>query len=137
MATRNGLVKKTPLEQYSRPMKRGIIAIKLREGDELVDVAVAKTGDEIVLSTARGQAIRFRQSAARPMGRNTSGVKGIKLRGGDSLVGMVVADPDAQLLTVCANGYGKRTPFGPNSPRVGRSRTTPRRSRPRPKRRSA
>ena len=102
MATKNGLVKKTPLEQYSRPMKRGIIAINLREGDELVDAAVAKTGDEIVLSSSRGQAIRFRQSAARPMGRSASGVRGIKLRGGDSLVGMVVADPDAQLLTVCA-----------------------------------
>jgi DNA gyrase subunit A len=119
MATRNGLVKKTPLEQYGRPMKRGIIAINLREGDELVDAAVAKTGDEIVLSSARGQAIRFRQSAARPMGRSASGVRGIKLRGGDTLVGMVVANPDAQLLTVCANGFGKRTPFGPNSPESG------------------
>jgi len=119
MATRNGLVKKTPLEQYGRPMKRGIIAINLREGDELVDAAVAKTGDEIVLSSARGQAIRFRQSAARPMGRSASGVRGIKLRSGDSVVGMVVANPDAQLLTVCANGFGKRTPFGPNSPEAG------------------
>jgi DNA gyrase subunit A len=116
MATKNGLVKKTPLEAYGRPMKRGIIAISLREGDELVDAAVAKTGEEIVLSSARGQAIRFRQSAVRAMGRSASGVRGIKLRGGDSLVGMVVANPDAQLLTVCANGYGKRTPFGPNSP---------------------
>ncbi|MEX2141798.1 MAG: DNA gyrase subunit A [Pirellulales bacterium] len=116
MATKNGLVKKTPLEQYGRPMKRGIIAINLREGDELVDAAVAKTGDEIVLSSARGQAIRFRQSAARPMGRSASGVRGIKLRAGDSVVGMVVASPDAQLLTVCAKGFGKRTPFGPNSP---------------------
>jgi DNA gyrase subunit A len=119
MATKNGLVKKTPLEQYGRPMKRGIIAINLREGDELVDAAVAKTGDEIVLSSARGQAIRFRQSAARPMGRSASGVRGIKLRAGDSLVGMVVANPDAQLLTVCAKGFGKRTPFGPNSPESG------------------
>jgi DNA gyrase subunit A len=119
MATRNGLVKKTPLEQYGRPMKRGIIAVNLREGDELVDAAVAKTGDEIVLSSARGQAIRFRQSAARPMGRSASGVRGIKLRSGDSVVGMVIANPEAQLLTVCANGYGKRTPFGPNSPESG------------------
>jgi DNA gyrase subunit A len=59
-------------------------------------------------------AIRFKQSDARPMGRNSSGVKGIKLVGDDTVVGMVVADPDATLLTVCANGYGKRTPFGPN-----------------------
>ncbi len=114
MATANGLVKKTPLEAYSRPMKNGIIAIKLREGDALVDVVVAKSGDELVLSTAHGMAIRFKQSDARPMGRNSSGVKGIKLVGDDKVVGMVVADPDATLLTVCANGYGKRTPFGPN-----------------------
>lgn len=115
MATRRGLVKKTPLDQYSRPKKGGIIAIKLREDDELVDVVVTKPGDEIVLSTAKGMAIRFSEADARPMGRNTSGVKGISLGSGDHLVGMVVADPDATLLTVCENGYGKRTPFGPNS----------------------
>lgn len=114
MATARGLVKKTPLAAYSRPMKTGIIAIKLREGDALVDVVVTKPGDELVLATAHGMAIRFKQSDARPMGRNSSGVKGIKLIGDDTVVGMVVADPDATLLTVCANGYGKRTPFGPN-----------------------
>ncbi len=116
MATASGLVKKTPLKAYSRPMKTGIIAIKLREGDELVDVVVAQPGDELVLSTAHGMAIRFRQSDARAMGRNATGVKGINLIGDDRVIGMVVADPDACLLTVCANGYGKRTPFGPNSP---------------------
>ncbi len=116
MATAGGLVKKTPLKAYSRPMKTGIIAIKLREGDELVDVVVTEPGDEIVLSTAHGMAIRFRESDARAMGRNASGVKGIKLIGDDKVIGMVVADPDACLLTVCENGYGKRTPFGPNSP---------------------
>jgi len=115
MATRSGLVKKTPLDKYSRPMRGGIIAIKLREDDELVDVAVTKTGEEVVLSTARGMAIRFSESDVRPMGRNTSGVKGISLTPGDQLVGMVVAEPDCTLLTVCANGYGKRTLFGPNS----------------------
>ena len=114
MATSRGLVKKTPLKAYSRPLKSGIIAIKLREGDALVDVVVAKPGDELVLATARGKAIRFKQSDARPMGRNSSGVKGIRLMADDSVVGMVVADPNATLLTVCANGYGKRTPFGPN-----------------------
>jgi DNA gyrase subunit A len=116
MATRRGLVKKTPLEQYSRPLKGGIIAIKLREDDELVDVAVTQKGDEVVVSTKNGMAIRFNESDARPMGRNTSGVKGINLTTGDELVGMVVADPDATLLTACEHGYGKRTPFGPNSP---------------------
>src|SRR6185437_8463314 len=118
MATRGGLVKKTPLAQYSRPQRNGIIAIKLKENDELVDVAITKAGDEVVLSTARGMAIRFPESNARPMGRNTSGVKGIKLSTGDALVGMVVADPDATLLTVCQRGYGKRTFFGPNNPEL-------------------
>jgi DNA gyrase subunit A len=115
MATRGGLVKKTELKAYSRPLKSGIIAIKLREDDELVDVAITKPGDEIILATAHGMAIRFNEADARPMGRNTSGVKGISLGKDDHLVGMVVADPDATLLTACQNGYGKRTPFGPNA----------------------
>ncbi|MBI3840200.1 MAG: DNA gyrase subunit A [Planctomycetia bacterium] len=115
MATRAGLVKKTALDKFSRPMKGGIIAIKLREDDEVVDVAITKKGDEVVLSTARGMAIRFSEADARPMGRNTSGVKGIRLGKDDRLVGMVVAEPDATLLTACLNGYGKRTLFGPNS----------------------
>jgi DNA gyrase subunit A len=119
MATRKGLVKKTPLEDYSRPKKGGIIAIKLREDDELVDVVVAKEGDEVVMSSARGQAIRFRQSLARAMGRVSSGVIGIRLRGDDQVVGMVIADPTATLLTVCEHGYGKRTPFGPNAEAEG------------------
>jgi DNA gyrase subunit A len=112
MATRKGLVKKTALEAYSRPKRGGIIAIKLREDDELVDVTVTKPGDEVVLATSNGMAIRFSEADARPMGRNTSGVKGIKLKRGDELVGMVVADPETTLLTACENGYGKRTTFG-------------------------
>lgn len=115
MATRSGLVKKTDLAKFSRPMKGGIIAIKLREDDEVVDVAITKKGDEIVLATAKGMAIRFSEADARPMGRNTSGVKGISLGADDQLVGMVVAEPEATLLTACENGYGKRTTFGPNS----------------------
>ncbi len=115
MSTRKGLVKKTPLEQYSRPKKGGIIAIKLRDDDELVDAKVVGPGDEVILVTAGGMAIRFRESDSRPMGRNTSGVKGIGLVGDDEVVGMVVANPDSTLLTVCENGYGKRTPFGPNA----------------------
>jgi DNA gyrase subunit A len=115
MATRKGLVKKTELKAYSRPLKSGIIAIKLKEDDELIDVAITKTGDEIVIATANGMAIRFSEADARPMGRNTSGVKGVSLSKGDHLVGMVVADPEATLLTACLNGYGKRTPFGPNA----------------------
>ncbi|MGI9516613.1 MAG: DNA gyrase subunit A [Pirellulaceae bacterium] len=113
MATRNGLVKKTELKAYSRPKRNGIIAIKLREDDELIDVVVTKKGDDIILSTASGMAIRFDESDARPMGRNTSGVKGVALSEGDQLVGMVVVtDPEATLLTACEHGYGKRTYFG-------------------------
>jgi DNA gyrase subunit A len=115
MATRKGLVKKTELKAYRRPLKSGIIAIKLKEDDELVDVVITKPGDEIVLATAGGMAIRFDEADARPMGRNTSGVKGITLIKDDHLVGMVVADPEATLLTACLHGYGKRTPFGPNA----------------------
>ena len=115
MATRDGLVKKTPLEAYSRPKKGGIIAIKLRDGDELVDVVVTKPGDEVVLATSSGMAIRFSESDARSMGRNTSGVKGINLSKDDKLVGMVVAEDDATLLTACQHGYGKRTQFGVSS----------------------
>ena len=115
MVTKSGLVKKTPLSAYGRPRSNGIIAIKLREDDEIIDVLVAKKGDEIILSTTNGMAIRFKESDARPMGRNTSGVKGISLTKGDSVVGMVVADPEATLLTACEKGYGKRTTFGPHA----------------------
>jgi DNA gyrase subunit A len=114
MATKKGLVKKTSLEQYSRPKSGGIIGIALEEGDSLVDVVSVKAGDEVVLATKLGMAIRFSEADARAMGRNTYGVKGINLGEGDEIVGMVVTDPDGALLTVCENGYGKRTPFGAN-----------------------
>lgn len=115
MATKEGLVKKTPLDAYSRPKKGGIIAIKLREEDELVDVVVVGPDDQVLLATAGGKAIRFSESDARSMGRNTSGVKGIRLKQDDTVVGMVVADPSATLLTICEQGYGKRTWFGAGS----------------------
>jgi DNA gyrase subunit A len=115
MATRRGLVKKTPLTEYSRPKAGGIIGISLEEGDSLIDVVVTKAGDEVVLCTRNGMAIRFDQADARPMGRNTRGVKGIALAKDDEVVGLVVADAEGYLLTVCENGYGKRTPFGPNT----------------------
>lgn len=114
MATANGLIKKTPLSAYSRPRNSGIIAIKLRDDDQLIDVLVSKSGDELVMSTRNGMAIRFPESDVRPTGRNTSGVKGITLSRGDQVIGTVVADPDATLLTACEKGYGKRTNFGPN-----------------------
>jgi len=112
LATRSGMVKKTPLEQYRRRRTKGLIAVKLREGDELIGAVVTRPGDELLLATSSGMAIRFPESDARPMGRDTSGVRGIKLRKNDQLVGIVVADPEATLLTVCEKGYGKRTPFG-------------------------
>jgi DNA gyrase subunit A len=122
MATKDGTVKKTELAAYSRPMKGGIIAIKLEETkdekevvtgrDELIEVVKVTKGQDVVLSTASGMAIRFSEADARPMGRNTMGVKGISLTGKDHVVGLVVAEEDATLLSVCENGYGKRTPFG-------------------------
>jgi DNA gyrase subunit A len=115
MATRKGLVKKTPLADYSRPKQGGIIGIALEEGDSLAEVVLTRPGDEVVLCTRKGMAIRFAESQARAMGRNTRGVKGITLTAGDELAGMVVVDPAGYLLTVCENGYGKRTPFGPNT----------------------
>ena len=116
IACASGTVKKTPLEQYRRRRTKGLIAVKLKEGDELIGAVVTQPGDELVLATASGMAIRFPESDARPMGRDTSGVRGIKLGKGDSLVGLVVADPSATLLTVCEKGYGKRTPFGAGTP---------------------
>lgn len=113
MGTKNGTVKKTALSAYSRPMKGGIIAIKLDEGDELIDVRIVSGGDDVVLATQGGMSIRFSHHDARPMGRATRGVRGISLSSGDAVVGLVVADPQMTLLTVCENGYGKRTPFGP------------------------
>lgn len=115
MATKNGLVKKTELEAYSRPKQGGIIGIALEEGDALMSVVLTRPGDEVVLSSRNGMAIRFADADARAMGRNTKGVRGINLAEGDEVVGMVVADPDGSLLTVCENGFGKRTSFGPNT----------------------
>ncbi len=112
MATRKGTVKKTALAEYSRPKAGGIIAIKLDEGDELIDVVLVSPSEDLLVATANGMAIRFSQEDARSMGRATYGVKGISLVADDYVVGMVVAHPEMDLLTVCENGYGKRTPFG-------------------------
>jgi DNA gyrase subunit A len=119
MATKQGLVKKTSLSAYSRPMRGGIIAIQLNEGDELIDVRIVSNNDDVVLGTQQGMSIRFSHHDARPMGRNTRGVRGVQLMKGDAVVGMVVADPEMALLTVCENGYGKRTPFGAAEPEPG------------------
>ncbi|HMP15799.1 MAG TPA: DNA gyrase C-terminal beta-propeller domain-containing protein, partial [Gemmatales bacterium] len=114
IATKRGLVKKTALEQYSRPRAGGIIGINLEEGDSLINAVLVGEGDEVVLATKNGMAIRFSEADARPMGRDTKGVRGINLGADDEVVGLAVADPEGQLLTVCQKGYGKRTSFGPS-----------------------
>ncbi len=112
MVTKRGTVKRTPLIAFKRPLGRGIIALGLDEGDHLIGVARTKSGDQVVLSTRDGMAIRFDESDARSMGRQAYGVRGIRLQDDDEVVGMIVVngptDP-ASILTVCANGYGKRT----------------------------
>ncbi|MFM9965406.1 MAG: DNA gyrase subunit A [Planctomycetaceae bacterium] len=118
IATRNGTVKKTPLEEYGRVKKGGLIAISLVDDDLVVDVQLVSKGESVLLATANGMSIRFAESDARSMGRATQGVRGIRLSKGDIVIGMVIADPDKSLLTVCENGYGKRTPFGVGEPDV-------------------
>jgi DNA gyrase subunit A len=110
-ATKNGTVKKTALEAYSRPKRGGIRAILLDEGDEVVGVRLTRPGDTLVLCSKHGQAIRFDEAAARQMGRTSRGVRGIRLLAEDTVVGVVVADPKATLITGCEAGYGKRTPL--------------------------
>src|ERR687885_1920351 len=120
-ATKNGIVKKTELQAYNTPLKAdGIIAIKMREGDELVGVRHATGGEDIILVSRNGQAIRFHETEVRPMGRDTGGVKGMGLRKGDEVIAAdVVATNDGDLLVVTENGYGKRTKLG-DYPRKGR-----------------
>ena len=108
-ATRKGLIKKTALEQYSRPRAGGIIAVGLEEGDGLVGVNLVRAGQSIVLGTRDGMSIRFEESDARAMGRSAVGVWGIRLEEGDAVCDMVVTDGSGTLLTICENGYGKRT----------------------------
>ena len=112
MATKNGVVKKTPLSAYKRPLKGGIIAINLRDNDALIEAMIVSPKDDVLLATKGGMAIRFAQSDARSMGRNTSGVRGIRLKKDDLVIGMILADPAMSLLTVCENGHGKRTAIG-------------------------
>jgi DNA gyrase subunit A len=109
-ATKNGVVKKTRLADYNTPLKAdGIIAIKLREGDELVGVRHSTGKDDILIVSRKGQAIRFHEKQARPMGRPTSGVQGMRLRGDDEVIAIAIARDDMDLLVVTKHGYGKRT----------------------------
>ena len=111
MATKQGQVKKTSLEQYSRPRANGINAITVKDGDELLEAKLTNGESEILLAVKSGKAIRFEEGKTRPMGRNASGVRGITLNGPqDEVVGMVsVSDASSDILVVSANGYGKRS----------------------------
>ncbi len=111
MATKKGQVKKTSLEQYSRPRTNGINAITVREGDELLEAKLTTGISQVVLAVKSGKAIRFEESKTRPMGRNASGVRGISLKDADDeVIGMVtVNDLDSDILVVSEHGYGKRS----------------------------
>ena len=112
-ATRKGMVKKTAFATYNTPLKAdGIIAIKLREDDELIGVRLAGEDDDILMVSRMGQAVRFHGKQARAMGRDTSGVAGMKLRKDDEVIELDIADDEADLLVVTQNGYGKRTRVG-------------------------
>jgi len=109
-ATKQGIVKKTPLDDYSNIRKVGLIAINLREDDRLISVKLTDGTREIIMGTSQGMSIRFPEQEVRPMGRSATGVKGIQLEEGDSVIDMDVVDPDLDVLIVTEKGYGKRTP---------------------------
>jgi DNA gyrase subunit A len=109
-ATKKGIVKKTELAAYNTNLRAdGIIAIKMREGDELIGVRHSTGDDDVLMVSRLGQAIRFNEKDVRPMGRDASGVQGMRLRGNDEVISVAIAADDADLLVVTENGYGKRT----------------------------
>ena len=111
MATKKGQVKKTSLEQYSRPRINGINAITIKDGDELLEAKLTDGNNQVMLALKSGKAIRFEEAKTRPMGRNASGVRGIRLQNDkDEVIGMVaVSDMESNILVVSSNGYGKRS----------------------------
>ncbi|MAZ73641.1 MAG: DNA gyrase subunit A [Flavobacteriaceae bacterium] len=111
MATKKGQVKKTPLEQYSRPRTNGINAITIKDGDELLEAKLTRGDSQVMLAVKSGKAIRFEEEKTRPMGRNASGVRGITLGNkNDEVIGMVaINDSESDILVVSENGYGKRS----------------------------
>jgi DNA gyrase subunit A len=112
MATRHGIIKKTPLEQFEKVRSSGIIAINLDEDDELAWVDTATGNDDVIIATALGKIARFHETEVRPMGRPAGGVIGIRLaRKGDAVISMSVVQPDADLLVLTETGYGKRVPL--------------------------
>ncbi|MEA3266848.1 MAG: DNA gyrase C-terminal beta-propeller domain-containing protein, partial [Candidatus Fermentibacteria bacterium] len=110
MATSDGRVKKSALDMYSHPRKKGIKAIKLMENSELVQAVMTHGESDIVLATSSGRAIKFPEGEIRVQGRDTMGVAGMRLKANDRIVGLVAASPDDILMSVTENGYGKRTP---------------------------
>ena len=112
MATRYGVVKKTALPEYDTNRKGGLIAIRLDPGDDLVSVKPTVGKQEVIIATAQGKALRFKEEDVRSIGRDTRGVKGIDLAKGDIVIGMDVVKDDRDFLVVTANGFGKRTPLG-------------------------
>jgi DNA gyrase subunit A len=109
MCTVKGVVKKTPFEQYKNVRTSGLIAINLDDGDELKWIRMTTGEDEVIISTSQGQAIRFHERDARPMGRVSRGVRGIRLRAGDQVIGMDIAQEDSFIFVISEFGYGKRT----------------------------
>jgi DNA gyrase subunit A len=110
MATIKGTIKKTPLKDYANIRTNGLIAIKLDEGDELKWIQKTTGENDVIISTSAGQAIRFGEKDARPMGRSARGVRGVRLRPNDQVVGMDIVDNDNRsLLVISENGYGKAT----------------------------
>jgi DNA gyrase subunit A len=108
-ATRSGTVKKTPLSAYSRPRANGIIAVDLRDGDQLVNVALTDGQRDVMLFTDTGKAIRFAEKDVRTMGRNAAGVRGVRLPPGGQVIALVVVQDEGRILTITRNGFGKRT----------------------------
>ena len=109
--TKNGTIKKTNLMDYSRIRSSGLRAIELNEGDELISVMLTAPGDEVILATRNGMAVRFNSNDVRPQGRTTRGVRGIRLKNDDRVIGAVKVEEGRSLLCVTENGYGKRTEY--------------------------
>ncbi len=109
MVTKLGIVKKTPLSEFSRPIRRGKIALTIREDDEIISAVLTSGQDDILLISRDGKAARFNEADVRPMGRTASGVRGINLEDDNIVVGVVVINSDASILTITENGYGKRS----------------------------
>ena len=110
MATRGGMIKKTPMSEFQNLRKNGLIAIVLKEGDELVNVALTRGNDEILMGTRNGMCIRFSEEHIRTCGRVSMGVKAIRLEEGDYVIDMARIEENSQVLVITAKGYGKRTP---------------------------